>query len=127
MVAAVFYVLWLKSIVPATIHNDVPRDVSDYDLLVNPVHVIDMVFALPCLIIGAVLIRRKQGLGYIIASIALVFMVLLTIALAAMVIMLVLRDISEDFTVAIVFGVLALSSTLMAVLLFRPLKVKPLT
>ena len=125
VVAAVFYILWLKSIVPAIMQNEVPRDVSDYDLLVNPVHVIDLVFALPALIIGALLIRRKQGLGYIIASISLVFMVLLTLALAAMVIMLVLRDISEDFTVAIVFAVLALCSSLFAVLLFRHMKPMP--
>lgn len=125
VVAAIFCVLWLKSIVPAIVHNEVPRDVSDYGLLVNPVHVIDLAFALPGLVIGAILIRKKQGLGYIIAAISLVFMVLLTIALAAMVVMLVLRDISEDFTVAIVFAVLALSSTLFAVLLFRSLKYKP--
>lgn len=127
VVAAIFYVLWLKSLVPAIIHNEVPRDVSDYDLLVNPVHVLDLVFALPGLIIGALMIRRKQGLGYIIASISLVFMVLLTIALAAMVILLVLRDISEDYTVAIVFAVLAFCSTFFAVLLFRHLKLKPLS
>jgi hypothetical protein len=122
VVAIIFYVLWLKSIVPAIIHNEVPKEVSDYGLPVNPVHVIDLVFALPGLIIGAVLIRRRMGLGYIIASLALVFMVLLTLALAAMVIMLVVRDISEDFTVAIVFGLLSLCSILFSVLLFKSIK-----
>jgi hypothetical protein len=94
---------------------------------VNPVHVIDLVFALPGLIIGAVLIRQRRGLGYIIASLALIFMVLLTLALAAMVIMLVLRDISEDFTVAIVFALLALTSIFFSVLLFKPMLTKALT
>ena len=125
VVALIFYVLWLKSIVPAILHNEVPVDVSDYDLLVNPVHVIDLVFALPGLIIGAVLIRRKLGLGYIIASFALVFMVLLTLALAAMVLLLVLRGISEDFTVAIVFGVLSVCSIIISCFLFRKLKSVP--
>lgn len=122
VVAIIFYILWLKSIVPAIIHNEVPKDVSDYNLLVSPVHVIDLVFALPGLIIGAVLIRKKQTLGYIIASFALVFMVLLTLALAAMVLLLVLRGISEDFTVAFVFGVLSLISVSISLLLFRKLK-----
>ena len=122
VVAFIFYLLWLKSIVPALIHNEVPKDVSDYNLLVNPVHVIDLVFALPGLIIGAVLIRRKLGLGYMIASFALVFMVLLTLALAAMVLLLVIRGISEDYTVAIVFGVLSVSSVILSVLLFRKMK-----
>lgn len=122
IVAIIFYVLWLKSIVPATIQNTIPKDVSEYGLLVNPVHVIDLVFALPGLIIGAVLIRRRKSLGYIISAIALVFMVLLTLALAAMVVLLVVRDISEDFTVAIVFGVLSLTSILFSVLLFKSIK-----
>jgi hypothetical protein len=117
--AAIFYVLWLKSIVPAILRNEIPKEVSDYGLPVNPVHVIDLVFALPAMLTGAVLIWRKQGLGYIISSIALVFMVLLTIALAAMVILLVVREISEDFTVAVVFAVLAIASLLFSVLLFR--------
>jgi hypothetical protein len=118
-VALVFYVLWLKSVVPAIIHNEIPKEVSDYNLLVNPVHVIDLVFALPGLLIGAVLIWRRQGVGFIIASLALVFMVLLTLALAAMVLMLVVRGISEDYTVAIVFGILSITSVSMLLLLFR--------
>ena len=118
-VALVFYVLWLKSVVPAIIHNEIPKEVSDYNLLVNPVHVIDLVFALPGLLIGSVLIWRKKGVGFIISSLALVFMVLLTLALAAMVLVLVVREINEDFTIAIVFGILSISSLAMLVLLFR--------
>ncbi|MDF1575592.1 MAG: hypothetical protein P1P86_10435 [Bacteroidales bacterium] len=124
VVALIFYVLWLKSIIPAIIQNQVPGDVSDYGLLVNPVHVIDLVFALPGLIIGAVLIRIERGSGYIIASIALVFMVLLTLALAAMVLLLMVRGIQEDFTISLVFGVLTLTSISFLLLLFRSLKAK---
>jgi len=124
VVALIFYFLWLKSIVPAILHNQVPADVSDYDLLVNPVHVIDLVFVLPALIIGAVLIRRKLGLGYIIATIALIFMVLLTLALAAMVVLLALRGINEDYTVAFVFAALSVTSVIFTLLLLRRLKVK---
>ena len=127
IVAAVFYVLWLKSIIPALVQNEVPPEVSDYGLLVNPVHVIDLVFALPGMIIGAVLLRRKRGLGYLISSFALVFMILLTLALAAMVLMLAVRDIGEDYTVAIVFAVLAMASTLFSLILFRSLKSKSST
>ena len=118
-VALVFYLLWLKSVVPAIIQNEVPKEVSDYNLLVNPVHVIDLVFALPGLLIGSVLIWRRQRVVFIIASLALIFMVLLTLALAAMVLMLVARGISEDNTIALVFGILSISSVALLVLLFR--------
>jgi hypothetical protein len=118
-VAAVFYALWLSSILPAIIGNTVPPEVADYGLLVNPVHVIDLAFALPGLIIGALLIRKKHTLGFLIASLALFFMIILTIALAAMVIMLFVREISEEFTVALVFSALALLSVIISVFMFR--------
>ncbi|HER10205.1 MAG TPA: hypothetical protein ENO20_14970 [Bacteroides sp.] len=122
-VAVVFYILWLSSLVPAIIQDTVPRDVAGYGLLVNPVHVIDMAFALPGLILGSVLLWKGKATGYLIASIALVFMILLTIALAGMVIMLFVRDISEDYTVAMVFAALTLTSIVFSVLFFR--KIKP--
>lgn len=118
-VALVFYALWLKSVVPSIIENTVPAEIIDNDLLVNPVHVTDLAFALPGLILGSVLLLRRKSLGFVIASIALVFMVILTVALAAMVIVLVVRGISEDFTVAIVFGVLSIVSVAIAAMLFR--------
>ena len=120
-VALVFYVLWLKDLVPAIVQGEVPQELIDYKLLVSPVHVIDLVFALPAVLIGSVLLWRKQAVGYIIASISLVFMILLTIALAAMVLVLVVRGISEDFTIAIVFGILSISCLSFLILLFRKL------
>ena len=122
-VALVFYSLWLKSIIPAIISNSVPAEVTENDFLVNPIHVIDLAFALPGLVLGSVLLWQKQGMGYVIASVSLVFMVFLTIALAAMVVMLVLREINEDYIIAIVFGILSVLSLLFIVLLFR--KIKP--
>jgi len=122
-VALVFYTLWLSTLLPALISNTIPRDVEEYGLLVNPVHVVDIAFALPGLILGSVLLWNKRSIGYLIASIALVFMILLTIALAGMVVMLSVREIGEDFTVAIVFAALALTSIVFTILFFS--KTKP--
>jgi hypothetical protein len=119
LVAAIFYVLWLKTILPATFGNSIPAEIIDNDFLVNPIHVIDLTFALPAIIVGAVLIWRKRSMGYLIAALALVFMVLLTIALAAMMYMLVVKGVSEDPTVLIIFGVLCIASAGLLVQLFR--------
>ncbi len=121
-VALVFYVLWLKSVLPAIISKSVPAELIAYKLPVNAVHVIDLAFALPGLILGAVLLWREKGMGYVIASVALVFMVMLTLALAAMVFVLNRRGISEDLSIAMVFGVLSVVSLLFGVLLFRKIK-----
>lgn len=122
IIAVIFYALWLKSIIPALINKTIPDDVANYDLLVNPVHVIDMAFALPSLVIGGILIMKGKNTGYLIASIALIFMMILTLALLGMVIMLLIRGISEDFTIATVFGILTITSLVVIVLLFKSIK-----
>ncbi len=110
IVASMFYMLWLKDLIPAIINNEVPKSVSDYHLLVNPVHVIDISFALPGLIIAAVLLLKKHSLGYILAPVVLVFIIILTIALAAMVTMTRIKGISEDASIAIIFILLSFVS-----------------
>ena len=117
-VALIFYALWLSSIIPALIQNTIPPDVADYGLLVNPVHVIDLSFALPGLIIGALLVRKRKRLGFIIVSLALVFLILLTLALTGMIIMLKVRGINENFSVALVFAALAVLTIIISVMMF---------
>jgi len=122
IVAILFYFLWLKKIVPAVIHNRIPESVSDYNLLVNPVHVIDMAIALPGLILAAVLLMKKRALGYILSLTGLVFFIILAIALAAMVIMLKIKGISDESSIAGVFLILALLSLVILFLFLRKLK-----
>jgi hypothetical protein len=104
-------VLWLKDVIPAVIKNTTPKTVSDYNLLVNPVHVLDLSIALPGLILTAVLLMKKRRMGYILAPILLVFLIILAIALAGMVMMTKARGITENMSIAIIFLVLAVIST----------------
>jgi hypothetical protein len=119
LISIMFYLLWLKEIIPAILNNSIPKSVSDYNLLVNPVHVIDIAFALPGLIITAILLMKKHRLGYILTPIALVFTIILAIALTGMVILLKVRGIAEDTSVAGIFITLAVISS---ILLFAFLK-----
>jgi len=123
LISALFYLLWLRDIVPALLDNAVPPTVSDYNLLVNPVHVLDLSLALPGLIVTAVLLMRKRRLGYILTPVLLVFLILLTIALVGMVMMAQARGITEDMSIAGIFVAIALVST---VLLYFFLKNIPL-
>jgi len=124
IISAMFYMLWLKDVLPAILNNSIPRSVSDYDLLVNPVHVIDMSFALPGLIITAVLLLKKHNLGYIFTPIVLVFLIILTIALAAMVIMSKIKGISEDISIALIFLALSVVSIVFLVIFLRAIETK---
>ncbi|NOY38020.1 MAG: hypothetical protein GXO83_10670 [Chlorobi bacterium] len=109
-IALVFYMLWLKDIIPALIHNTVPEQVHKDNLLVNPVHVVDLAFALPALIITAILLFKKHRIGYLFAPVWLGFCILLGLALTGMVVALKIKGISEDLSVAFVFVTISLVS-----------------
>ncbi|MBN2214331.1 MAG: hypothetical protein JW723_08805 [Bacteroidales bacterium] len=121
-ISLMFYILWLKDVVPAIISNTVPASVSDYNLLVNPVHVIDISFALPGLIVTAALFMNKKNLGYILAPISLVFIFILAIALAIMVVMMKIRGIGDDTSIAAIFIIMAAVSLIFLFLFMKALK-----
>ena len=107
LIAAFFYVLWLKDVIPAIFENTIPKAVSEYNLLVNPVHVLDLAIALPGLVLTAVLLVKKRRLGYILTPVLLVFIIILAVALAGMVIMTKIRGVAEEMSIAVIFIVLA--------------------
>jgi len=122
VVAALFYILWLKDVLPAVLQNTLPAGVTDMNLQVNPVHVLDIGIALPGLILAAVLLMRKRRMGYILASTGLVFIIVLAIALAAMVILTHIRGIGEDPSVALIFAAMSLLSGLFLFSMLRNLR-----
>jgi hypothetical protein len=122
LIAALFYMLWLKDVIPAILKDTIPKAVSDYNLLVNPVHVLDLSIALPGLILTAVLLMKKHRIGYILAPVLLVFIIILAIALAGMVIMTKARGITEDISIAGIFIVLAVISTVFLYLFLKNIK-----
>lgn len=122
-IAVLFDLLWLKDVVPAVISGSVPKTVSDYGLLVNPVHVLDLAVALPGLIVTAVLLMRRQRLGYILTPVALTFILLLAAALIGMVLRLKAEGISDDTSVAGIFTVLALISAIVLWAFMRTIKI----
>lgn len=123
-IAAIFYVVWLKDIIPALVSGTVPSALSEAKLLVNPVHVVDLAFALPGLVLTALLLIRRRNYGFILAPVALVFSMILAIALVAMAIMLKANGIIEDISVAFIFGGLHVFSLILLVLFLRKLNEK---
>lgn len=119
VIALFFYFLWLKDIMPAILENTIPHSVKNYDLLVNPIHVIDLAIALPGLLITAYLLMKRNSWGYILAPFFLVFTVILALALAGMAVMLKVKNISDDLTVAGIFLVLALISTIFLLIFLK--------
>ena len=124
LISVIFYGMWLKDVIPAILAGTAPPSVSDNNLLVNPVHVADLAFALPGLVLTAVLLMKRMNYGFILAPVALVFTVILAVALVAMVVMLQVKGVSDDVSVAVIFAGIAVLSLGMLIILLRKLKKK---
>lgn len=124
IVAVMFYILWFSDIIPAMLSNSIPKSVSSESLIVNPVHVMDLAFILPGLILTSVLLIKKRRLGFVLTPILLIFIIQLSLALIAMAVMLNIRNISEDLSLVGIFAILAIISLILVIKFLRKLKIK---
>ncbi len=121
-IAAMFYFLWFSDILPAVFSNSIPSSVKDYNLLVNPVHVLDIAFILPGLITISIMLIKRKKIAFILSPVVLIFVILLSLALIAMAVMLTVRNVTEDFSLAGIFSVLAIISLLYLIKFLRSVK-----
>jgi hypothetical protein len=60
-----FGVLWMSSIASSIASGDTPRDVVEVGLPVNPVHVLDLAFVLPAMVVTSILLWKRHPLGWL--------------------------------------------------------------
>lgn len=68
-----FAALWLSDIVPALASGSTPCDLTEVGLPVNPVHVLDLAFVLPAMIVTSVLLWKRNVFGLFFAVPLMVF------------------------------------------------------
>jgi hypothetical protein len=122
VIAALFYLVWLKEIVPALLRGATPRSIVENGMPVNPVFVLDLSLVLPALGLAAAALWKKRSLGFALAPAALVLCVLMAVAIAGMVLALRLKRLTFDPGLMAVFAVLALVSLGFLASLFRHLR-----
>jgi hypothetical protein len=87
---ALFALLWLSELVPASLSGHAPPSLDLAGLIVNPVHVIDLSVVLPGMIVIGVLALRGNQTALFLTVPALVFSVLMGLSIiAAMVLIMV--------------------------------------
>jgi hypothetical protein len=64
----VFAALWLESLVPATLRNEMPQALEELGLTQNPVWVLDFAFTFPLMVLGSVWLWRRRPWGYVVAG-----------------------------------------------------------
>jgi len=74
--AVLFGFLWLSEDVPALLSNTKPQSVVDMAIPTNPVHILDLGFFLPAVIITGICLLKKKAWAYSIAPAFIVFLIL---------------------------------------------------
>ena len=74
--AVLFGFLWLSEDVPALLSNTKPQSVVDMAIPTNPVHILDLGFFLPAVIITGIYILKKKAWAYSLAPAFIVFLIL---------------------------------------------------
>jgi hypothetical protein len=74
--AVLFGLLWLSEDVPALLSNTKPKSVVDMAIPTNPVHILDLGFFLPAVIITGICLIKKKAWAYSIAPAFIVFLIL---------------------------------------------------
>lgn len=110
--ALLFYLLWLKDIVPALIHGEVPQEVKEAGLLTNPVHVLDLSVVLPGFLIASMLLRKKHPYGYLFVPAFLIFAALMDITIGALVVVMKYKGLAADYALTVAFALLAVATIL---------------
>jgi hypothetical protein len=79
-----FGLQWLSEIVPALVSGATPKGVTAIGAFVNPIHVLDLAFLLPGMIVTAVSVRKRRPLGLLFALPLLTFAAVMGIAILLM-------------------------------------------
>ena len=87
VIAVFFYLTWLSEAIPASLSGIPPQSVREDGTPTNVIHVLDMAWLLPALLITAVSLWRKQPIGYALAVVLLGNLVFLALAILGMIVL----------------------------------------
>jgi len=76
VVAILFSLLWLSEDIPALLSGKTPQSVIDMAIPTNPVHILDLGFFLPAVIITGIMLLKQKAISYTLAPAFIVFLIL---------------------------------------------------
>ena len=119
VIGVLFALLWLAEDVPNLLKSTVPPSLAETGLLTNPVHVLDLAFVLPGMIVAGVLLRRQRPLGLLLAPVLLVFSTMIGAAILTLFAVSAARGLPVVLPAACFAGVVTASSGVYAWKLLR--------
>ncbi len=115
VVGILFILLWLSEIVPNLFAGTIPQNLKDTGLWVNPVHVLDLSFFLPAMIITAIMLWKKKSLGYILAVPLMVFTITMGLGIVIMFLLSALKDMPYSLPAGILIGVIMIVGSILTI------------
>jgi hypothetical protein len=122
--AAIFLFTWLRQILPAIFNPGRPAFLAGTDMLTNPIHVLDLGFALPVSLLGAVWLWQRKPWGYVLAGLMLAMLAIETTSIAVDQWFGHLSDPSAPLDAVPIFVVLTLVGVIVVITYLRYLDVK---
>ncbi|HJT86482.1 MAG TPA: hypothetical protein VJ732_01475 [Bryobacteraceae bacterium] len=110
----------LKEIVSAIHSGQAPPSVIETGQFTNPIHVLDLCFLLPALVIAAVLLLRRKEKGFVLAPVLSVVLILISLEVTTIVLLLVRQGLAADFSPALSFVAVGVLVTVLLAWYFRP-------
>jgi hypothetical protein len=107
-IGAMFYLLWLSEILPATLAGTTPEALGEAGIPTNPVHVLDLAVFLPAAVLAGILVAKRRPWGYVLAPVVLVAMVGLGLGIVSLMAVLAVRGLEAAPGVGLAIAVLAI-------------------
>lgn len=122
IVGILFSSLWLSEIIPSLLSNRIPPSLTETGLWVNPVHVLDLAFVLPGMIIISVLLWRKNILGFLMAVPLMVFLVTMGLGIIATFFISAMKGMPSSLPAGVIIGLVMLLSSYFSYLFLKEIK-----
>jgi hypothetical protein len=119
VVALFFALLWLREIVPDLVAGRPSTSAADWRVPTNPVHVLDLAFFLPSVVVSGVLLLRRHWFGYATAAGQLVFLALTALPAMLTPVVAQARGRSPEWSVVAPLAVIVVAAVGMLWLLLR--------
>ena len=110
----------LKEILSAIRSGQAPPSVADTGQFTNPIHVLDLCFLLPALVIAAVLLLRRREKGFVLAPVLSVVLILISVEVIAIMVVLFNKGLATDFSPIVSFGAAGAVVMLLLIWYLRP-------
>ena len=114
-----FSALWLSEIIPNILAGTIPASLVEMKLPVNPVHVLDLAFVIPGMIITAILLWRDDAAGFLMAVPLLVFSVTMGLGIIVMMVLSAISHLPYSIPAVIIVGMIMVMGTGVSYLCLR--------